>query len=42
MNKLFTILMSMFLMITCSDKSVMGPPPEPEAMNTLVLCPVRP
>ena len=33
MKKLFTILMSMFLMITCSDKSVVGPPPEPEAIG---------
>ena len=33
MNKLFTILMSMFLMITCSDKSVVGPPSEPEAIG---------
>ena len=33
MNKLFTILMSMFLMITCSDKSVVGPPSEPEAVG---------
>ena len=33
MNKLFTILMSMFLIITCSDKSVVGPPPEPVSVG---------
>ena len=32
MNKLFTILMSMFLMITCSDKSPVGPS-EPEKVG---------
>ena len=30
MNKLFTILMGMFLIITCSDKSPVGPSSEPE------------
>ena len=33
MKKLFTILMSMFLMVTCSDDPVVGPPPEPELVG---------
>jgi len=31
--KKFTILMSMFLMVTCSDDPVVGPPPEPELVG---------
>ncbi len=36
MNKFYTILMFMFLMITCSDDSPTGPPPEPELFGCQV------